>query len=136
MARRMIRRGDVYWVTYAFPHEKSAEGKGGQGARKQRPIVILQNDEDNQNAHYPLVMAAPLTTQKTDRVYQQDVRLPAGEANLQRASKVLLGLTQPFLKSQLGQRVGRVSSAKMKEIDIKLLRLFGYVKTSGKEERG
>jgi hypothetical protein len=42
-------------------------------------------------------------------------------------SKVLLGLAQPFLKTRLGQRLGRVSPSKMREVDIKLLRLFGFV---------
>lgn len=74
-----------------------------------------------------MVHAAPITSQKTDRIYEQDVLLPAGEGGLQQTSKVLLGLTQPFLKSQLGQRAGRVSPDKMLEVDLKLLRLFGFV---------
>jgi len=127
MPRHPIRRGDVYWITYAFPHEKVAAVGKEKGTEKQRPILILQNDDDNRNIHYPLVQAAPITTQKTDRVYEQDVLLPAGEANLQRPSKVLLGLTQPFLKERLGKRLGRVSSSKMREADIKLLHLFGFV---------
>ncbi len=126
MSRDPIRRGDVYWVTYAFPHEKASVVGSEEEAEKQRPILILQNDEDNGNAHYPLVQAAPITTQKTERVYAQDVLLPAGEADLQRTSKALLGLTQPFLKAHLGQRLGRISPAKMREVDVKLLRLFGF----------
>ncbi len=127
MQRHPIRRGDVYWVTYAFPHEKAAGAGAEEGSAKQRPILILQNDGDNQNVQYSLVQAAPITTQKTDRIYEQDVLLLAGEANLRRTSKVLLGLTQPFLKTRLGQRLGRISPSKMREIDIKLLRLFGFV---------
>jgi mRNA-degrading endonuclease toxin of MazEF toxin-antitoxin module len=88
----------------------------------------VQNDVDNVNTFYPLVQAAPITTQKTERIYEQDVLLPAGEANLQQRSKVLLGLTQPFLKARLAQRVGRVSSVKMREVNLKLLRLFGFVR--------
>jgi len=126
MPQEPIRRGAVYWVTYAFPHENAAVGGTEEGAEKQRPILILQNDGDNQHVHYPLVQAAPITTQKTDRVYEQDVLLPAGEANLQQTSKVLLGLAQPFLKIRLGQRLGRVSPAKMREVAIKLLHLFGF----------
>lgn len=95
--------------------------------QKQRPILILQNLEDNRSSYYPLVLAAPITTQKTERVYAQDVLLPTGEANLQRTSKVLLGLTQPFLKAHLGQRLGSLSPARMREVDAKLLRLFGLV---------
>ena len=100
---------------------------GNDDLDKQRPILILQNIEDNGNLYYPLVQAAPITTQKTERVYAQDVLLPAGEANLQRTSKVLLGLTQPFLKTHLGQRLGSLSPARMREVDAKLLRLFGLL---------
>lgn len=100
---------------------------GNDDLDKQRPILILQNIEDNGNLYYPLVQAAPITTQKAERVYAQDVLLPAGEANLQRTSKVLLGLTQPFLKTHLGQRLGSLSPARMREVDAKLLRLFGLL---------
>ena len=127
MPQETIQRGDVYWVTYAFPHEKASPVVGADEIEKQRPILILQNAEDNKNSHYPLVQAAPITTQKTERVYAQDVLLPAGEANLQRTSKVLLGLTQPFLKTHLGQRLGSISPARMREVDAKLLRLFGLM---------
>jgi mRNA interferase MazF len=122
-----IQRGDVYWATYVFPHEQSTS-PGGTRAEKQRPVLVVQNDADNENAFYPIVQAAPITTQKTERIYEQDVLLPAGEANLQQMSKVLLGLTQPFLKARLGQKLGRVSPARMREVDIKLLRLFGFVR--------
>ena len=127
MPQETIQRGDVYWVTYAFPHEKASPVGGDDEIEKQRPILILQNAEENRNSYYPLVQAAPITTQKTERVYAQDVLLPAGEANLQRTSKVLLGLTQPFLKTHLGQRLGSISPARMREVDARLLRLFGLV---------
>ena len=125
--QRPIRSGDVYWATYAFPHEQSASPEGTR-VEKQRPVLIVQNNADNENEFYPLVQAAPITTQKTKRVYEQDVLLPAGEANLQQTSKVLLGLAQPFLKARLDQKLGRVSPARMREVDVKLLRLFGFAR--------
>lgn len=125
MQHRDIQRGDVYWATYVFPHER--DDSIVEDVEKQRPILVVQNNMDNQNVHYPLVLAAPITTRKTNRIYEQDVLLPAGVANLEHASKVLLGLTQPFLKKRLGQKIGRVSPPKMHEVDLKLLRLFGFV---------
>ncbi len=122
-----IRRGDVFWTTYVFPHERSA-GSEDTNVEKQRPVPIVQNDADNENEYYPIVQAAPITTRKTDRIFEQDVLLPAGEANLQQTSKVLLGLTQPFLKTRLGQKLGQVSLDRMREVDVKLLRLFGFVR--------
>ncbi len=55
MQRYPIRRGDTYWITYAFPHEKTAAVGKEEGFEKQRPVLILQIDEDNRNVHYPLV---------------------------------------------------------------------------------
>ena len=124
--RQRFRRGDVHMAGYAFPHER--EAAAASGVEKERPVLILQNDEDNDNQRYPLALAAPITTQKTGRVYDQDVLLTAGEANLQQDSKVLLGLAQPFLKARVGRRLGRLSPPKMREVDLKLLQLFGFVR--------
>ncbi len=42
MGMTRIRRGDVYLAQFAaFPHEKEVLGK-------ERPVVIVQNDEDNE----------------------------------------------------------------------------------------
>ena len=125
--QRPIRRGDIHWATCVFPHEWGGS-PGGTSIEKQRPVLIVQNDADNENELYPIVQAAPITTQKTDRIFEQDVLLPAGEANLQQTSKVLLGLTQPFLKARLGHKLGRVSPVRMREVELKLLRLFGFVR--------
>ena len=109
--RGRIRRGDVFIAAYTFPHERGAVS-AGSGLGKGRPVLILQNDEDNNNQRYPLVLAAPITTQKIQRIYEQDILLPQGEASLQQDSKVLLGLTQPFLKAHISRKVGRLSQLK------------------------
>jgi len=123
-ARPGGRRGEIHLVSYVFPHER-ADRTGEAIPEKERPVLILQTDDDNGNDRYPLVLGAPLTTQKTDRVYQQDVLLRAGEANLAHDSKVLLGLTQPFLKTRLGRTIGCVSARTMAQVEAKLSRLFG-----------
>jgi mRNA-degrading endonuclease toxin of MazEF toxin-antitoxin module len=59
MQQGPVRRGDIYWATYTFPHE---QGVGTEVAEieKQRPVLIVQNDADNQDGRYPLVQAAPM----------------------------------------------------------------------------
>jgi len=120
---KVLRRGGVYMASYMFPHEA-----GGLGAEKVRPVLVLQNDEDNMDERYPIVLAAPITTQKVDRLYEQDIFLPRGEAGLDRESKVLLGLLRAFLKKDLAGYVGQVSPEVMREVEIKLLRLLGLIK--------
>ena len=119
---KVVRRGGVYMVSYVFPHQA-----GEPGAEKVRPVLVLQNDEDNMDERYPIVLAAPITTQKVDRLYEQDVFLPQGEADLDRESKVLLGLTRAFLKKDLASYVGQVRPEVMREVEIKLLRLLGLI---------
>jgi mRNA interferase MazF len=120
---KALRRGGVYMASYVFPHEA-----GEPGVEKVRPVLVLQNDEDNTDERYPIVLAAPITTQKVDRLYKQDVLLPQGEAGLDRESKVLLGLIRAFLKKDLAGYVGQVSPKVMREVEIKLLRLLGLIK--------
>jgi len=120
---KVLRRGGVYMASYVFPHEA-----GEPGVEKMRPVLVLQNDEDNTDERYPIVLAAPITTQKVDRLYEQDVFLPQGEAGLDRESKVLLGLVRAFLKKDLADYVGQVSPEVMREVEIKLLRLLGLIK--------
>jgi mRNA interferase MazF len=120
---KVLRRGGVYRASYVFPHEA-----GEPGVEKVRPVLVLQNDEDNTDERYPIVLAAPITTQKVDRLYEQDVLLPRGEAGLDRESKVLLGLIRAFLKKDLADYVGQVSPEVMREVEIKLLRLLGLIK--------
>lgn len=82
-----IQRGEIFLASYHFPHEDRV-------VTKQRPVLVLQCDADNENPHYPLVIVAPITTRKIDRIYAQDVFLPEGEGGLDEYSKVLLGAMQ------------------------------------------
>lgn len=120
---KVLKWGGVYMARYVFPHEA-----GEPGVEKVRPVLVLQNDEDNLDERYPIVLAAPITTRKVDRLYQQDVFLPRGEAGLDRESKILLGLIRAFLKKDLTDYVGQVSPEVMREVEIKLLRLLGLIR--------
>ncbi|MFQ6073234.1 MAG: type II toxin-antitoxin system PemK/MazF family toxin [Methanosarcinales archaeon] len=71
-----INRGEIYLArSFDFPHQKTSEIKN-------RPVLILQCAEDNKNDFYPLVIVAPITTKKTDYIYQQDVFLKTLRNNL------------------------------------------------------
>jgi len=116
-----IRRGDVYVAHFAaFPHEE-----GGPG--KERPVVVVQNDEDKENPTYPLVIVVPVSTQKVDRVYKQDVLLPKGSGGLSADSKALVGIVRTVQKADLVRRLGRLPKVRLEEINLKLLRQMGFL---------
>jgi len=115
-----IKRGDIYLASYHFPHEDET-------IIRQRPVLVLQCDDDNENPHYPLVIVAPVTTKKIERIYEQDVFLRKGEGGLDEDSKVLLGVMQAVTKTSLVNRIGSLSHRTMEVINLKLLRLLGFL---------
>lgn len=121
MTTERIRRGDVFWARFAvFPHEPAAPGK-------ERPVVALQNDEDNEDSAYPLIVVVPVSTQKVERVYRQDVVLPRGTGGLSEDSKVLIGLVRTIQKRDLIRRLGHLPRAKIEQVNLKLLRQLGFL---------
>jgi len=101
-----IRRGEVYLARFAtFPHEQEGPGK-------ERPVVIVQNDEDNENPTYPLVVVVPVTTQKVGRVFKQDVLLPRGMGGLRENSKAFVGIVRTMQQADLVRKLGRLPTTK------------------------
>ena len=121
MAERVLRRGAVYLIgSYTFPHEIATGGSA-----KARPVIVLQDELENRNPHYPFVIIAPLTSRKVDAIYPEDVLLPAGVANLPVPSKVLLGLICAIEKTALTRWLGQVDDVHMTQVDAILQRLLG-----------
>ena len=111
-----IKRGDIYLARYHFPHE-------GETIIRQRPVLVLQCDEDNENPHYPLVIVAPVTTRKIERIYEQDVFLTKGVHFVHQRLRLMEGGT----KTSLLNKIGSLSQQTMESINLKLLRLFGFL---------
>ena len=117
-----IRRGEVYIARFfEFPHEDQ------KAVEKERPVLILQDDEDNINQLYPLVIVAPISTKKLDRIYKQDILIPAREAGLNEDSKILLGIIRTIQKVDLVKKMGNLSKRRMEEVNIKLFRMLGFL---------
>jgi mRNA-degrading endonuclease toxin of MazEF toxin-antitoxin module len=117
-----LRRGEVYLAQlFEFPHEED------KLIDKERPVLILQNDEDNDNPHYPFVIVAPLSTKKLDRIYKQDVVIKAKDASLASGSKILLGIIRTILKTDLIRKLGKLNKQRMEEVNIKLFRELGFL---------
>jgi mRNA interferase MazF len=101
------RRGDVYLVNLE-PTKGSEQGK-------QRPAVILQNDQGNK--HSPTTIIAPMTSSQ-DKTYSFQVKLDSSGNFLNRDSTVLLNQIRTVSREhRLIKKLGSLSPDKMKEVD-------------------
>ncbi|HSL83246.1 MAG TPA: type II toxin-antitoxin system PemK/MazF family toxin [Thermoanaerobaculia bacterium] len=101
----MIERGDVVSV--------DLDPVLGSEVGKKRPAVVLQNELANRSS--PTVTVIPVSS-KVDRVYPFQVRIPAGEAGLARDSKALCEQIRSVSKERIGDRLGKLSEARLAEI--------------------
>lgn len=90
-------------------------------------MLILQDDEDNHNRNYPFVIVAPISTKKLDRIYKQDILIPARVAGLTEDSKILLGIIRTIQKDDLLKRIGKLDKIQMEQVNIKLFRVLGFL---------
>ncbi len=123
-AVRKCLRGEIYWVELPHP---AGEPPAAARKTKIRPVLVLQNNRDNLNPRHPTVVVAPLTTKGLDRQYDTDVLIQARESGLPHDSRVLLGQITTIFKSLLGKRVGRLSAARMDDIETALLIALGVI---------
>jgi mRNA-degrading endonuclease toxin of MazEF toxin-antitoxin module len=116
-----ISRGDI-WLSkfFEFPHENTVN-------EKQRPVLIIQNDEDNGYFHYPFVIVLPITTKKTDRIFKQDVLIAKAISDLSEDSKILCGIIRTVLKKDLVKKIGKIDKKTLEQVNIKLFRQLGFL---------
>ncbi len=103
MASKQIRRGEVYWV--------NLEPTVGSEIRKQRPAIIVSNNNGNLNS--PVVTIVP-TSSKLSKLYPFEVFLPAGAGGLQKDSIVQTNQIRTVDKQRLiGAPLGRIDDQKL-----------------------
>lgn len=106
------RRGEIYWV--------ELDPTVGSEISKTRPALIISNDVGNQYADR--VIVAPILSGNTDKIYPFEVLLPADEAGLGKASKVLLDQIRTVDKQRLHNKIGALSSERMEEVNLAIRR--------------
>ncbi len=102
-----LRRGDVVRVRL-----DPTEGSEQAG---ERPALVLSPDVINR--HSPIILIAPITSKKTERVYPFEALIEAGEGGLPMRSKVLLMQTRSLDKSRLLGYYGRLNDETMQQVD-------------------
>lgn len=105
---KKIKRGDIYWVNLD-PVLGSEQGL-------RRPAVIISNNTGN--TFSDVVIVAPTTTQKINKIYPFEVFLEKGEGDIEADSKVMLDQIRVVDKAErLDSFIGHLGAKKMKDID-------------------
>lgn len=110
-----VRRGDIY---YADLSPVVGSEQGGV-----RPVLIVQNDVGNRFS--PTVIAAAITSQRAKANLPTHIMLQAESTGLTRDSIVLLEQIRTIDKHRLKERMGRLDSAAMSQVDQALSISFG-----------
>ena len=118
----VIRQGEIYWL-----HFGRAEGSAPAG---RRPALVVQHDRFNRSDISTTVVAA-VTSNLRLGAMPANVRLRRGEAGLPRASVVNVSQIRTIDKGRLGNRVGVLGSARMRDVLEGLALLLGTDEVAG-----
>lgn len=105
--RRVINRGDIYWVPLAEPGEPEPGYT--------HPHVVLQDNVFNHSRINTLVVCA-LTSNLKRAKEHGNVLLEAGEANLPKQSVVVVSQVSTVNKTQLGEYIGSLTEQRINQI--------------------
>jgi len=101
------RRGEMY-----FANLEPVVGSE-QGGR--RPVLILQNDVQNQ--YSPVTIVAAITSAPTKKMYPADVMISSSESGLRPGARVLLNQIKTIDKTWLERYIGRLDAGQMSQVD-------------------
>ena len=101
------RRGDI--ISVRFDPTEGSEQAG------LRPALVISPDFINERA--PVILVAPLTTRKTERIYPFETLIEAQEGGITQRSKVMLLHVCGIDKSRIAGTYGRLSEDTMKRVD-------------------
>ena len=103
----MIRQGDIYWVGLGEPV--------GSAPGYRHPHVVVQNDVFNASRIGTVVVCA-MTSNLRRAKAPGNVLLEEGEGGLPKRSVVNVSQIYTVDKSQLDERIGTLSAARLREI--------------------
>ena len=91
----------------------------------ERPVIILSPDTINRRS--PVVVIAPLTTKKLDRIYPFEVLIEASAAGLPERSKVLPLHMRGIDKQRITGYYGEVDAETMRRVEEAVLLVTGLL---------
>jgi len=110
-----VRQGEVYWLDFGPTH--------GSAPAERHPCVVIQSDVFNQSRIHTTVVC--LITSNLNRVHAPgNLPLAKGEAGLPRESVVNVSQLLTVDKSELIERIGKLTVPKVDAIRAGLQLLF------------
>ena len=103
-----MRRGEVWWASLGEPR--------GSGPGLRRPVVIVQADDFNESAIRTVLCLAVTSNLRLGEA-PGNVRLPRRASGLSKDSIANVAQVITADKQLLTQRVGRLTSATLRDID-------------------
>ena len=97
-----------------------------------RSFLVLSGTDSNADTKWPIVFGCPLST-ATGFVSRYDVKLPAGEGNVNKKCWVRVPLAQPLAKTDLQDHTGILPAARLEEVYARLLWYTGLTSFDEKE---
>ena len=102
-----VEQGDIFWVDLDDPYGSEPGGR--------RPIVVVQNNMFN-FTRLKTVVVCGITSNQNQALSPGNVLLDRGEANLPRRSVVNVSQVVTLDRQDLIERVGTLSSGRVREI--------------------
>ncbi|MCC6727906.1 MAG: type II toxin-antitoxin system PemK/MazF family toxin [Chthonomonadales bacterium] len=109
------RRGDI--VRVRFDPVEGSEQAG------ERPAIVLSPDFINARA--PIIIIAPLTSRKTDRLYPYEALIEPPDGGLTICSKAMLLHVRGIARSRVIAHHGRVADETMRRVEEALALAIG-----------
>jgi len=103
----VVRQGEVYWVDLGEPR--------GSEPGYRHPFVVVQNDVFNAS-RIATTLAIALTSNLSRANIPGNVQLRKGEANLPKASVVNVTQVMTLDKSDLREKLGKLSRTRVDQI--------------------
>ncbi len=110
-----MKRGEIWWASLPNP--------AGSGPGYRRPVAIVQSNEFNQSK-LRTVVAAAITSNLSLASAPGNVRIPKRGSGLSKASVVNVSQIITLDKSFLTEKAGRLSEAKLQEVEAGLRLVF------------
>src|SRR5881397_4011731 len=102
-----MQQGEVYWLQFGTADSSAPAGR--------RPALVVQHDRFNRSAISTTVVAA-VTSNLRLGAMPGNVRLRQGEAGLPRASVINVSQIRTIDRTRLGDRVGVLGPARMRDV--------------------